>query len=137
MESQKSGPPKFRLAIFAYGNGTNAEAVMERFRNDPSIAVTLVLSNNPSAGVLARAARFNVPTEVFDRKEFRESDRVINVLKKNHITHIVLAGFLWLIPENILNAFPDRIINIHPALLPRFGGKGMYGAKVHSAVHAA
>ncbi len=122
------------LAIFASGNGTNAEAIMEYFKNASPIKVALVLTNNPSAGVLARATKFGVPTRVFDRKQFRESDEVVQWLGEFQITHIVLAGFLWLVPESILKAYAPRIINIHPSLLPKFGGKGMYGDHVHNAV---
>ncbi|HWA33809.1 MAG TPA: phosphoribosylglycinamide formyltransferase [Cyclobacteriaceae bacterium] len=122
------------LAIFASGNGTNAGVIMEHFKNGSPIRVALVLSNNPSAGVLARAARFGVPTKVFDKKQFRDSDDVVRWLREYHITHIVLAGFLWLVPENILRAYAPHIVNIHPALLPKFGGKGMYGDHVHHAV---
>lgn len=128
---------KVRLAIFASGAGTNAEAIMNYFLDDPDIQVVMLLSNNPSAGALERASRFRVPTKVFNRQQFRESDEVVRWLKEASITHIVLAGFLWLVPKNILEAFPHRIINIHPALLPKYGGKGMYGDKVHSAVKAA
>jgi phosphoribosylglycinamide formyltransferase-1 len=127
-------PEKINLAIFASGNGTNAEAIMEHFKNDPRVSVSLVLTNNPSAGVLERARRFGVTTKVFDKKQFHESGNVVQWLRDFQITHVVLAGFLWLVPENILKAYSPRIINIHPALLPKFGGKGMYGDKVHNAV---
>lgn len=125
-----------RLAIFASGTGTNAEAILRYFKDDPSVIIALILSNNPNAGVLDRAARFGVPAKVFNREQFRNSD-VLGWLQKNAITHIVLAGFLWLIPGTILSAYPRRILNIHPALLPKFGGIGMYGSKVHEAVKAA
>ena len=127
---------KVNLAIFASGNGTNAEAIMDHFKDDSTISVALVLSNNPTAGVLARAHRFGVPTIVFNREQFR-SGVIVEKLKNMHVRHVVLAGFLWLVPENIIQAFPHRIINIHPALLPKFGGKGMYGEHVHQAVVAA
>jgi phosphoribosylglycinamide formyltransferase-1 len=130
-------PQKATLAIFASGNGTNAEAIMEYFKDDTQIKVALVLTNNQSAGVLARAVRFGVPAKIFDRKQFRETNEVVDWLKEFHITHIVLAGFLWLVPENILRAYAPHIVNIHPALLPKFGGKGMYGDNVHSAVVAS
>ncbi len=128
---------KFRIAVFASGSGTNAEAIMKHFNNDSRIEVALVLSNNPEAGALIRARNFNVRSKVFDKFQFRETTGVLDWLKEESVTHIVLAGFLWLVPENLLHAFPDRIINIHPSLLPRFGGKGMYGNKVHEAVIAA
>lgn len=125
-----------RLAIFASGTGTNAEAILRYFEDDPNVIIALILSNNPNAGVLDRAVRFGVPAKVFNREQFRNSD-VLGWLQEKAITHIVLAGFLWLIPGSILSAYPQRILNIHPALLPKFGGRGMYGSKVHEAVKAA
>ena len=110
---------------------------MKYFKSDPQIKVALLLSNNSDAGALIRARNFHVPSKVFDKSQFRESGEVLKWLKEADVTHIVLAGFLWLVPENILHAFPRNIINIHPSLLPRFGGKGMYGSKVHEAVIAA
>lgn len=126
-----------RLAVFLSGNGSNSEAIFSYYKNHPSIQVVLVLSNNPEAFGLQRANKFNIPFRVFTRQEFRESDEVIQWLKKAKVTHVVLAGFLWLIPANLIHAYPHRIINIHPALLPKYGGKGMYGAKVHETVKAA
>lgn len=126
-----------RLAIFASGSGTNAEEIFKFFRNHQQVSVAGLLSNNSEAYALVRAANHGVPTMVFNRKQFRETDEVVNWLKEKQITHVVLAGFLWLIPENLIRTFPGKIINIHPALLPRFGGKGMYGMKVHEAVKAA
>ncbi len=126
-----------RLAIFASGSGTNAEEIIKYFQHHPAIKVTALLSNNPEAYALVRAANHNVTTFIFNRKQFRETDEVLKWLKEHAITHVVLAGFLWLIPENLIRAFPGKIINIHPALLPKFGGKGMYGMKVHEAVKQA
>jgi phosphoribosylglycinamide formyltransferase 1 len=126
-----------RLAIFISGSGSNAEKIIEYFQGHKSIQVAMVLSNNPEALGLQRAARLNIPTQVFNRTQFRESDEVVNALKQVGVTHVVLAGFLWLIPKNLIEAFPHRIINIHPALLPKFGGKGMFGIRVHEAVKAA
>jgi phosphoribosylglycinamide formyltransferase-1 len=128
---------KFRLAIFASGNGSNTEAIIEHFQNHPQIEVGVVLSNKPEAFVLERAKKFNIPSRVFEKKQFIECDEVIKWLEDNAITRVVLAGFLLLIPEQLINAFPDGIINIHPSLLPKFGGKGMYGRKVHEAVTSA
>jgi phosphoribosylglycinamide formyltransferase-1 len=125
------------IAIFASGSGSNAQKLMEYFDNHPQVRISMVLSNKSDAPVLLRAANFMVPTHVFDRKAFYETDEIPNLLKKNKIDWVVLAGFLWLVPENMLDAFPDKIINLHPALLPKFGGKGMYGMKVHEAVIAA
>jgi len=122
------------IAIFASGSGTNAENIIEYFKNHPSIRVLLVLTNKPDAGVIKRAGRFNIPCVVFSRADLYDSQLVIDLLKKNNIHFIVLAGFLFLIPGKILELFPDSIINIHPALLPSYGGKGMYGQHVHEAV---
>jgi phosphoribosylglycinamide formyltransferase 1 len=126
-----------RIAIFASGSGTNAEQIMLYFQKHAQIEVVLVLSNKADAFVLERAKKFNVPSKVFNREQFRETGEVLGWLVKNRITHIVLAGFMWLMPENIIRAYPNKIINIHPALLPKYGGKGMYGHHVHEAVKAA
>jgi phosphoribosylglycinamide formyltransferase 1 len=122
------------IALFASGSGTNAERIISHFRSHPAVQVNLVLSNRPDAFVLERAKNHGIPSAVFGRQQFYESDDVLNILKKNNITFIVLAGFLWLVPQNILETYPGRILNIHPALLPKYGGKGMYGMKVHEAV---
>ena len=128
---------KIRLAIFASGSGTNAEAIMQYFQHHPQIQVAILLSNNLNAFALERAKKYNVPSNVFDKQQFRESDEVLNWLNEFEVTHIVLAGFLWLLPEHLIRAYPNKIINIHPSLLPKFGGKGMYGMKVHEAVKAS
>ena len=107
---------------------------MEYFKKHNDAEVSIVLTNNPEAYVLQRADNFEIPSHIFDRREFTKTDDVVNLLKNLQIDLIVLAGFLWLIPENLLKAFPNKIINIHPALLPKFGGKGMYGDKVHQSV---
>jgi phosphoribosylglycinamide formyltransferase-1 len=125
---------KQRVAIFASGNGSNAEEIIKYFQDHSSIEVVLLLSNNPQAKALERASKFNIPVRIFDKTQFRDTDEVIHWLKEFQVTHIVLAGFLWLIPKNLIQVFPKRIINVHPALLPKFGGKGMYGIKVHEAV---
>lgn len=125
------------IAIFASGSGTNAQRIIEFFEGRKDVCVKILLSNNPEAYALVRAQNKNIPTFVFDKKTFRSSDDVVNNLKDLKIDWIILAGFLWLIPENLIKAFPNRIINIHPALLPNYGGKGMYGMKVHEAVIAA
>jgi len=125
---------KKRIAIFASGSGSNAQKIMEHFKYSDSAEVALVLSNNPEAFVLQRADNFEIPTHVFDKHDFYQTDEVVNLLKRLEIDLVVLAGFLWLVPENLLKAFPNKIINIHPALLPKFGGKGMYGDRVHKAI---
>jgi phosphoribosylglycinamide formyltransferase-1 len=107
---------------------------MEYFKKHHDAEVSIVLTNNPEAYVLQRADNFEIPSHIFDRQEFTKTEEVANLLKNLQIDLIVLAGFLWLIPENLLKAFPNKIINIHPALLPKFGGKGMYGDKVHQSV---
>ncbi len=123
-----------KIAIFASGSGTNAENIIKYFSNRKSAKVTLILSNRREAYVLKRAAEHNIKSIFFDYNEFNTSDKVLDDLIKNDIDFLVLAGFLWLVPEKILNVFEGRIINIHPALLPKYGGKGMYGDKVHKAV---
>ncbi|NJL12234.1 MAG: phosphoribosylglycinamide formyltransferase [Microscillaceae bacterium] len=126
-----------QLAIFASGSGSNAQNIAEYFQHHPRIRVRLVLSNRLGAGVLERAARLGIETLVFDRNDFYEKDTVLHALQTAKIDWVILAGFLWLVPSYLLKAFPQRILNIHPALLPRYGGKGMYGHHVHEAVKAA
>jgi len=126
-----------RIAVFLSGNGSNAEAIFEHFKNHPSIRVALTLSNNANAYGLVRAGKFNIPTLIFDKKIFRESEDVLIWLKQHAITHIVLAGFMWLVPDYLTKNYPGKIVNIHPALLPKYGGKGMYGMFVHEAVKTA
>jgi phosphoribosylglycinamide formyltransferase-1 len=124
---------KFRVAIFASGSGSNAEEIVNYFKNHPLIKVVLILSNNPHAIVLDRAKKLDVPAKVFNREEYTSST-VLGWLTEYEVTHVVLAGFLWLVPSPFLKAYPNKIINIHPALLPKFGGKGMYGMKIHESV---
>jgi len=130
-------PEKYKLAVFASGSGTNAEKIFTYFQNHPSIEVVLLLSNNPQAYALERAKKAGIATHVFDRSQFREQTIILDWLQEKQVTHIVLAGFLWLIPAYLVKAFPHKIINIHPALLPKHGGKGMYGMHVHNAVKLA
>lgn len=122
------------VAIFASGEGTNAQTIIDYFRNSSRVKVALVVSNRASANVLNRARENGIPTLIIERTGFYESDRVIQELKNQGIDFIVLAGFLWMIPESLVKAFPNKIVNIHPALLPKFGGKGMFGMHVHNAV---
>jgi phosphoribosylglycinamide formyltransferase 1 len=122
------------IAIFASGSGTNAENIITYFSNRNTAKVALVLSNKRDSYVLKRAAKHNIRSVFFDRKEFYVSGKVLRYLLLYKIDFIVLAGFLWLVPDNILEQYNDRIINIHPALLPGYGGKGMYGEFVHKAV---
>jgi phosphoribosylglycinamide formyltransferase-1 len=122
------------IAIFASGSGSNAENIITYFSNRNSAKVALVLSNNRNAFVLERAAKLNIRSVFFDRKEFYNTGKVLRYLQLYKIDYVILAGFLWLIPEDILNQYNGKIINIHPALLPKYGGKGMYGDNVHKAV---
>ncbi|RLD59046.1 MAG: phosphoribosylglycinamide formyltransferase [Bacteroidetes bacterium] len=126
-----------RIAIFASGSGSNAQKIIEHFDGNKDIEVSLVLTNNENAYVLQRASDLDIPAYVFDRQMFYETDQVHDILRDIGIDFIVLAGFLWLVPLNILRSWPNRIVNIHPALLPKFGGKGMFGERVHEAVIAA
>lgn len=128
---------KKRIAIFASGSGSNAQKLMEHFKHHPEAEIALVLTNNPDAYVLQRADNFEIPSHIFDRNEFYHTDKITGLLKNLEIDLIVLAGFLWLIPKNLIQEYPGRIVNIHPAILPKFGGKGMYGDHVHHAVMAA
>ncbi|MFC4141347.1 phosphoribosylglycinamide formyltransferase [Pedobacter mendelii] len=128
---------KKRIAIFASGSGSNAQKLMEHFKRSTDTEISLVLTNNADAYVLQRADNFEIPSHIFDKHEFYETDEVIDLLKNLDVDFIVLAGFLWLIPKNLIDAYPGRIVNIHPAILPKFGGKGMYGDHVHNAVIAA
>ena len=134
--SDKTKETTKKIVIFASGSGTNAENIIKYFQKDPNIKVVAVLSNKRSAGALKKAHNLNVKALLFDRDALYHSHEVLNVLKDIDPDLIVLAGFLWLMPANIINEFPDRIINIHPALLPNYGGKGMYGNKVHESVIA-
>ncbi len=126
-----------RIAVFASGAGSNAQRIIDKFRYSDSIKVALVVCNKPGAGVLGIAERENIPFLLINRKEFFEGGAYIEELKKYGIDFIILAGFLWKVPPALIKAYPNRIVNIHPALLPKYGGKGMYGKFVHEAVLAA
>lgn len=128
---------KARIVIFASGGGSNAEEIIKYFEGHSIIEVVLVASNNPVAFVIERARKFGIDTLIFNREQFNEPNVMLSLLDEKKVTHIVLAGFLWLLPEYLIKAFPERIINIHPALLPKYGGKGMYGMKVHEAVRGS
>jgi phosphoribosylglycinamide formyltransferase-1 len=125
-----------KIAILASGSGSNAENIAAYFSNNPDVEISSILTNNSDAFVLKRAEKLNIPSFIFSKNDFFESNEVINYLLDKEIDFIVLAGFLWLIPENLIQQFPNRIVNIHPALLPKYGGKGMYGMNVHKAVVA-
>ena len=124
------------IALFASGNGTNVQRIAEYFAGSKDVCIKLIVCNKATAYVLERAKNLRINSLLVDRKMFYESDKTVKTLQKLEIDLIVLAGFLWLIPDNFITAFPQKIINIHPALLPKYGGKGMYGMHVHEAVIA-
>lgn len=128
---------KKKIAVFASGSGTNAEKIFQHFKGHKHAEVSLLCCNKPGAYVLERAQRLGITSHVFSRDEFYNSTVVSDRLKAEGIDLIVLAGFMWLVPDYMVADFENRIINIHPALLPKFGGKGMYGMHVHNAVKQA
>lgn len=122
-------------AIFASGEGTNAENIIKHFTNDPRIKIKLVITNRDDAGVVARAEKYKKNVQIIGKEALNNySDKIIEFLKTEKIDLIILAGFLLKIPESFVKAFPNKIVNIHPSLLPKYGGKGMYGMNVHKAV---
>lgn len=123
-----------RIAIFASGAGSNAARIIDYFRKHEKTGVTLIVCNNPTAGVLEIAAKEKIPAILIEKEQFFRGDGYVSFLKSKDIDFIVLAGFLWKIPSTVLSAYPNSIINIHPALLPNYGGKGMYGMNIHAAV---
>ncbi|MFV9551732.1 phosphoribosylglycinamide formyltransferase [Algibacter sp. PT7-4] len=125
-----------RIVIFASGSGTNAENLIKFFHNSDNASVIQVLTNNPHAKVLERAKKLKVSALSFNKIAFTQTNDVLNILKAAKPDLIILAGFLWKFPEHILNKFPNKVINVHPALLPKYGGKGMYGMHVHEAIIA-
>ncbi|MEZ5026054.1 MAG: phosphoribosylglycinamide formyltransferase [Chitinophagales bacterium] len=125
---------KLKIAIFLSGGGSNAKAICAYFQHHSKIEVALLLSNKVNSGAKDIGNAFGIPYYTFTRDEFYATDNIITKLAHYQIDTLILAGFLWLIPENLLDAFPDKIINIHPALLPKYGGKGMHGMHVHEAV---
>lgn len=127
---------KIKIAIFASGAGSNAKAIIEHFHNNQKASIELIVSNKPEAGVLKIAKNHQISTLLIEKEQFFSYKSYLNALNGSKIDFIVLAGFLWKIPEVLIQAFPGKIINIHPALLPKYGGKGMYGQKVHAAVIA-
>jgi len=126
-----------RLAIFVSGSGTNCEKLLETFATSEQVKTTLVLSNRADAYALERAKRFSVKTEVVDRATFYDEAALMALLERYGVDFIVLAGFLWMVPDFLVDRYERRMLNLHPALLPKFGGKGMYGHHVHEAVKAA
>lgn len=132
-----SRSPVARIAVFASGAGSNAQKIIDHFRNNDRIRIALIVCNKPGAGVLAIAEKENIAALIIEKENFFRGDGYVPYLKDKAIDFIVLAGFLWKVPVALLQAYPERIINIHPALLPAYGGKGMYGNFVHEAVIAA
>lgn len=126
-----------KIALFASGSGSNAENIIKYFQDRKIASVELVLSNKATAYVIERAKKFDVPYVVFSKEELNDTNFILPILRKHKIDFVVLAGFLLKVPSYLIAAFPNRIINIHPALLPKYGGKGMYGDRVHQAVVAA
>ena len=127
---------KNNIAIFASGSGSNAENISRYFMDHPSVKVSLILTNKPDAPVIDRAKNLGLPVFIFTREDFYNSEIVLEKLRSFDTDYIILAGFLWLIPPYLISNYRGRMINIHPALLPAYGGKGMYGARVHQAVVA-
>ncbi len=125
------------VALFASGNGTNVQRICDYFRGHSSIHPAVLVCNNPKAYVLERAKHLSLPVVIASPAQLKDPEFMLPVLRQYNITHIVLAGFLCLIPSYLVDAYPNRIVNIHPALLPKFGGKGMYGMHVHEAVAKA
>lgn len=123
-----------RIAILASGSGSNAENIANYFKGSDYAQVTFILANNPEAYVLERAKRLGIEAAVVTKQQFIEADSIIAMLEEREIDFVVLAGFLLLVPQKLISAYPGRIVNIHPALLPKHGGKGMYGDRVHKAV---
>jgi phosphoribosylglycinamide formyltransferase 1 len=123
-----------RIAIFASGTGSNAAKIIDYFRNHQTVRVALIVCNKPGAGVISIAEKENIPVLILDKEQFFRGDGYVPLLRSKNIDFIVLAGFLWKIPSSILSAYSNSIINIHPALLPKYGGKGMYGLNVHASV---
>lgn len=127
---------KKRIAILASGNGTNAQQISEYLAGNQEVEVACIIYNRKDAYVSQRAAALGIEAQYFNKKDFTETDQVLEYLRNKNVDYLVLAGFLLLVPQKLLEAFPDKIVNIHPALLPNYGGKGMYGHHVHEAVIA-
>lgn len=123
-----------KIVLFASGSGSNVENIVKYFKESAKVEISKVYTNNPNAYVIERCKNFDIPCSIFGRKEFRENLSVLSDIQAIEPDLIVLAGFLWLVPSAYVEAFPDKIINIHPALLPKYGGKGMFGHHVHEAV---
>ena len=127
---------KIQIAIFASGAGSNAQKIIDHFKSHSHVSIALIVCNKPEAGVLNIAVKEGIPTLLIEKERFFRGDAYLETLKEYQINFIVLAGFLWKIPQALVAAYPNKIVNIHPALLPKYGGKGMYGHFVHEAVIA-
>ncbi|MBI1782807.1 MAG: phosphoribosylglycinamide formyltransferase [Sphingobacteriales bacterium] len=127
-------PQTINLAIFASGAGSNAQAIIDHFRNSAVVKIALIVSNKPEAGVLKIAEKEDIPSLILEKEKFFRGNAYVDELKEKGIDFVVLAGFLWKVPSALIKAYPSKIVNIHPALLPKYGGKGMYGIHVHEAV---
>lgn len=127
----------YNIAVFASGSGSNAENLVSHFANSDAAKVRLILSNKKDAYVLERAKRLGIPAVTFSYADFQQSDKILPILAEYKTDFIALAGFLLKAPEYLLAQYPNKILNIHPALLPKYGGKGMHGEHVHQAVIAA
>lgn len=123
-----------KIVLFASGSGSNVENIVQYFLDKPNVTIATVLTNKRDAKVLDRCNKLNISSLCFNKIAFQDTDCVLNILKHTNPDLIVLAGFLWKVPKKVIKAFPNKIINIHPALLPKYGGKGMYGMRVHEAV---
>lgn len=128
--------PTTSIAIFASGAGSNAQAIINHFKNSAAVKIALIVSNKPEAGVLKIAEKENILSLIIEKEKFFRGNAYVDELKEKRIDFVVLAGFLWKVPSSLIKAYPNKIVNIHPALLPKYGGKGMYGAHVHEAVIA-
>lgn len=123
-----------RIAIFASGRGSNALKIIDHLKNQDGTQVSAILSNKQKSGIIESAHKMNIPSLVFKRSEFYDNTTVLDFLRQHKVDYLILAGFLWLIPDQLIRSYPDKIINIHPSLLPKYGGRGMYGMHVHRAV---
>lgn len=123
-----------KIAILASGNGSNAEQISKYFTRNQNISVSLILTNNSKAGVIKRANNLGITVITFNKEDLYANNTILDIFTDHGIDFIVLAGFLWLVPENLISNYKNKIINIHPALLPKYGGKGMYGMRVHESV---
>lgn len=126
-----------KLSIFASGGGSNAEKIYEYFKDNNNVVIDTLIVSNKNAGIIERSKNWGCEVVILEKSDFYTSDKVVEFLKNRNTDLIILAGFLWLVPDNLVIAFPNKIVNIHPALLPKYGGKGMYGMNVHRAVELA